>query len=417
MKQLILALTVMLTATGAYAQGKKSLVDIDKELKQTKSSTTAMALIESIAETVPQTDEEVAALGRLMDKYPAQGQRAMSKIKDPKLAKAVMKESDRQALKIKAVRTKGEDNLTISDRQDYLNSYLNSAAAIDVLSKLNNKAVVPLLRSYLQDEDLSRFASVALGRLGDTASLDSMLGNIGHGKDVDLSGYGDQGLVRVVEELDKSVTDTKRKDALIDQIKGSASPERKRMLKDLALNHKDARVRDRSGLALLNSIMVNPEAGDNMFVSEWVGKTKNDEAGYWAVSSVRVSHGNGAKPLNKSTIALLADVMRTSSYSPTRSEAAQSLGIFRVGEAATYLKECAYLDKDYTVRNECRFSYWRITGEVPSAFNASDALALKKRLDNPRTHQFYEKLGETDQDKLYFLSLKHAFDEYARNNK
>jgi len=75
MNRLIIAFTILLTASSAYAQSRRSLKDIDQELKQTKSTATAMVLIESIAETVPQTDEDVAILGRLMDKYPPRGRR------------------------------------------------------------------------------------------------------------------------------------------------------------------------------------------------------------------------------------------------------------------------------------------------------------------------------------------------------
>ena len=100
MTKLIIVLSVLLTASSASAQSRRSLKDIDKELKQTKSTATAMALIESIADTPPQTDEEVAILGQLLDKYPSQGQKIFTKIKDPKLTKAVMDECDRQATKL-----------------------------------------------------------------------------------------------------------------------------------------------------------------------------------------------------------------------------------------------------------------------------------------------------------------------------
>ena len=78
MNKLIIAFTVIFMSTGAYAQKHKSLKEIDKELQQTKSTTTALALIESIGETTPETDEDVAALGQLMDKYPTQGQKALA---------------------------------------------------------------------------------------------------------------------------------------------------------------------------------------------------------------------------------------------------------------------------------------------------------------------------------------------------
>ena len=390
MNKIIIVLTITLMSLNVSAQSHRSLKEIDREFKQTTSTAAAAGLVESIAGTVPQTDEDVAILGQLMDKYPVQGQRALARIKDPKLGGAVMKECDRQAQKLKTIRSKGGNDLTLKERQDYLNGYMNSAAAIDTLSRLNTKDAIPLLRGYLQDEDLSRFASVALGRLGDAESLNGMLGNIGHGKDIDLSGYGDKGLVRVVQELNTPDGDFKRKEALISQIKGSASPERKRMLKDLALNHKDPRMRDRCALALLNSMLVNPEPGDNAFISEWVGRTKNDESGYWAVSSISVSHGNGDKPLDKSTRALLVDVMRNSTYSPTRSEAAQDLGMFKVTEALPYLEECIKIKisrlnevLDSHLRGVCRRSYWQISGKVPAIFNVDEVAYIEKILTTP----------------------------------
>ena len=417
MNKLIIALTIILMATSAQAQTRKSLKDIDKELKQTKSTATAMALIESIGETTPQTDEDVATLGQLMDKYPTQGHKALNKISDKKLSGAVIKECGRQTKKLKAARSKGESNLTVQDRQDYLNGYMNSAAAINVLAKLNSKDAIPALRGYLQDEDLSRFASLALGRLGDSESLNGMIGNMGHGKNVDLSGYGDKGLVRVVEELDKPDSDVKRKDALIGQIKGSASPERKRLLKDLALKHQDSRVRDRAGLALLNSIMVNPEAGDNAFIAEWVDRTKNDETGYWAVTSISVSHGNGAKPLDKNNIAILVDVLRTSTYSPTRSEAAQGLGMFKVQEALPYLEECLAKDKDANIRGHCRESYWKISGKVPAVFHPEDVITTGENLSNPEAEKNISGLRKNDPARLFREARRKAYEEYMLNHK
>jgi len=414
MTKLIIAFTVLFTASSAFAQSRRSLKDIDKELKQTKSTATSLALIESIGETIPQTDEEVAVLGQLMDKYPIQGQKAAAKIKDPNLAKAAMKECDRQVAKIKVVRAKGKGVLADKDRQEYLSGYMNSAAFIGALVNLKDKSAIPMLRGYLQDEDLSKLASMALGRLGDTESLDGMLDNIGHGKEVDLSGYGDKGLVRVVQELAKPGADAKRKDSLINEIKGSASPERKRMLKDLALNHKDARVRDRSALALLNSIMVNQEPGDQAFISDWVGRTKNDETGYWAVTSIRVSHDDGRKPLEAGLPALLINVLRTSTYEPTRQEAANTLGMFKVKEAAPYLEECAVKDGDSAVRGKCQFAYWTITNTIPPKFHPKDIEELESYYRYPHVIAAFEKMSETSPEDRFTLALRRAFNEHKK---
>lgn len=401
-------------AAGAQAQPGKSLVNLEKEIIQAKSTATATALIESMAETTPQTDADVAALGRLMDKYPTYGQKAASRIVGPNLASAVMKECARQVAKVMAVRGKRKNLVTDEDRQDYISGYMNSAALIGVLVKLKDKNSIPMLRGYVQDEDFSAIASVALGRLGDTESMERMLRNVGTGAPIDLSGYGDKGLVRVVEELDKPELDLKRKDALINQIKGSASPERKRMLKDLALKHKDPRVRDRSALALLNSIMANPEPGDQAFVSQWIARTKNEETGDWAAISIRVAHGNGARPLSPPMEALLVDLLQTSTRESVRGEAALDMGMFNVKGAAPYLKECLLHDKESSVRTECRHAYWKIMGNVPAEFHPADFSRQENYYKRPDVADSFSKKNAVNPEDQYPLSLKRAFDEYKK---
>lgn len=407
----------LLGGVNLYAGEKKSLADINSELKVTKSTSDAVVLLADMSSAVPETEKDMAALGEIMDKYSPLGQRLIVKIKDPKLAPALRKECDRQAGKFKAARGKGDANLTPADRQEYLNSYLNSAAAIDALSKLQDKEAVPQLRGYLQDPDLSVFASIALGRLGDDGSLDNMMGNMGHGNKVDLSGYGDKGLVRVVEELDKPITDSKRKDALIDQIKGSSSPERKRLLKDLALNHKDARVRDRCGQALLNSIMVNPESGDSEFINNWVKKTKNENDGDWAVMSIRVSRGNGTLPIDQSTIATLIDVLLTSTQFSSRNEAASILGIYKIKESLPYLEECIAKDKQYGVRVACREAYLKTAGRLPPIFNNEDAAETNKLVKDSDFDKTTAEFSSKDPIRKYREALKSAFQEYEKNHK
>ena len=412
MKKIFVFAGSLLLCGGLHAQNKRSLVDIDKELKQAKSTATAEALIESIADATPQTDEDVSVLGRLMDKYPAQGQKALRRLKDPRLGGAILKECDRQATKIKKVRAKANIALTAEDRQDYLSGYMSITALVGALVNLKDANAIPMLREYLKDEDLSSVASVALGRLGDNESMEVMLKRMGAGTPIDLAGYGDKGLVRVVEELDKPGVDLKRKNALVEQIKGSASPARKRILKDLALKHSDPRVRDRSALALLNSIMVNQEPGDQLFVSEWIKKTKNDETGDWAVISIRVSHGNGTKPLSPAMEALLVELLQTSSRETIRNEAAQDLGMFNVKGALPYLKDCLIQDTESSVRTECRYAYWKITGNVPAEFHPADAKRQAGYYKRPDVVETFSRKSDLNPDDRYSLALKRAFEEY-----
>ena len=414
MNKYVIVFIILLLAARAQARGIK---DISAELKQTKSTATAQALIESIAETTPQTDEDVAALGQLMDKYPTQGQKALAGIKDPKLAKAVMSECDRQATKMKAIRAKGKDTLDTTTRQEYLNAYMNSAAAIGALTNMKNKDAVPLLRGYLQDEDLSRLASEALGRLGDTESMENMLGNIEQRKNIDLSAYGDKGMVRIVEEINKPGIEPKRKYALIAQIKGSKSPERKRLLKDLALNHPDGGVRDQAGQALLNSIVVNPETADNPYIADWATKTKNTDSGYWAVSAISISHDYGDKPLEDDLAKVLIDVLKTSTEWVNRQEAARALGIFRVKDSLPVLVECSQKDSNSSTRGACQFSYWKITGEIlPTMFNPKDIKEFNEHFSSPG-YINYRATARDSEDKKYMETLESAFNKYKELHK
>lgn len=295
---------------------------------------------------------------------------------------------------------------------------MNSAAAIGALANMKNKDAVPLLRGYLQDEDLSRFASVALGRLGDTESMENMLGDIEQRKNIDLSAYGDKGMVRIVEELNKPGVALKRKYALIRQIKGSKSPERKRLLKDLALNHPDAGVRGQSGQALLNSIVVNPETADNPYIAEWVKKTKNTDSGYWAVSSISISHDYGDKPLEDELARVLIDVLQTSTEWVNRLEAARALGIFRVKDSLPALIECSQKDSNiHGVRGDCRFSYWKMTGELlPTMFSPKDIKESDEYFSSPE-YLHHRTITHDLDHKKYMETLENAFNKYKELHK
>jgi len=162
--------------------------------------------------------------------------------------------------------------------------------------------------------------------------------------------------------------------------------------------------------------MVNSEPGDNAFIAEWVGRTKNDETGYWAVTSIRVSHGNGASPLDKDTIALLVDVLRTSTYLPTRDAAAESLGMFRIQEALPYLEECITKDKDHSVRGQCTDAYFQISGKIPPIFHPDDAVYIEKMIKNPEYAQITSGFMKNSPTRLYREALQNAVKEYRRNH-
>lgn len=413
MTKLIIALAVFLTASSASAQSRRSLKDIDKELKQTKSTATAIALIESIANTPPQTDEEVAVLGQLMDKYPTQGQKALAGIKDPKLARLIIQELNRQHVILQTVRAKDKKTKNYKDREEQLNSSLNSQALIQTLVNLKNTEAIPVLRAYLDDTDLSRSASIALGQLGDDASLNTMLVAIEKNKNVDLSGYGDKAFVKIISELDKPGITDKRKMALINQIKGSRSPERKKALKELALHHKDEDVRNRSGQAFLNAMLLNPEDGDSDFLYEWMSKGIKDPYAGWSLTALRIYFPDKDRPLEKRFVPVLIEILTKAPYG--RSEAAQLLGACKVKEALPYLEKCISEDKDHSARGNCVGAYYNLTGEVPPIFHPADAKEFEEDLTEPHTIEFYGKRPDSDPDKKFHLLRIKALEEYKRN--
>lgn len=324
-----------------------------------------MALIASIAETTPQTDEDVSTLGQLMDKHPTQGQKALAGIRDPKLAKAVMKECDRQVAKFRADKDKDWKTLPEAQRWEKYNALLNSHAMIVTLGTLKNKEAIPLLKQYITPEydgTLSYAASQALGRIGDESALDEMVRDIGKTKEIDLSAFGDKAFVKIIKELDEPNINGKRKFALINQIKGSRSPERKKALKELALKHKDEDIRSRSGQALINAMLVNPEDGDSDFLYAWVPKAINDLDAGWSLTALRIHFPDKNRSLEKRFIPVLLDIIKKSQYGSSRSNAAEILGACKIKESVPYLEE-ALMDKDSGTRSSALIALENIIGK------------------------------------------------------
>lgn len=417
MKKLMFSIIAMLMCGSVHAQTTKTLSELDKAFKQAKSSDTIMALMGDLEQAVPATEADMAILGDFLDKYPEPARKAVLNIKNRKLTKSVIMECERRVKTFQTLRSKGANNLTGEDRESHINSHMNSAALIGALANLKDKAAIPLLRSYLQDKDLSVFASTALGRMGDNEAFEEMIGDIEKRDNIDLSGYGDKGLTRIIEELNKPGIKAERKFALIRQIKGSKSPERKRLLKDLALNHPDAGVRSRSSQALLNSMLVNPDPADDSYILEWIKKSKNADSGYWAVSSISISHNYGERPLSPELAGALIDVLKTSTFEPSRLDAARALGIFKVRESLAELVECTQKDKKSSVRGACSFSYWKITGEIQSVmFHADDIEKFTKKFSGQDYIQS-QSTGPETEGKQFMSALEKAFGEYKNLKK
>ena len=417
MNKIAVAIAFLFIATGAYAQGRKSLKDIDKELKQTKSTATAMALIESIADTPPQTDEDVAVLGQLMDRYPAQGQKALIQIKDPKLAKAVMKECDRQVLKFKADKDKDWKTLPETQRREKLTALLNTQAMIVTLGNLKNKETLPYLKQYITPEYdgiLSYEASQAIGKIApDDPTVFEELWNKQGVKSISYNAYGKSVLKEVAEKMqDQNVPQTekrrilgKAKPALL----SGKDPEEKKLIKDILRNHPDKEFRYEVAIAMVHAAMNNPETVDKAFIVDWVKNEKGD-AVVWAPHIMDKLWGNEFVPS-------LTDMLMNSSYYTARSAAAELLGRRQIKESLPYLEECIVNDKEEHVRSECQTAYWKITGIIPARFHPDDFNDLDSYYTSPRIQNKINKLKDSNPDKQYFMGLIKALEEFKRSQK
>ena len=417
MTKLIIVFSVLLTVSGAHAQSRRSLKDIDKELKQTKSTATAMALIESIAETVPETDDDVATLGQLMDKYPTQGQKALGKIKDPKLAKAVMKECDRQVGKFKGDKDKDWKTLPEAQRHEKFNALLNTHAIIATLGNLKNKEALPFLKQYITPEYdgvLSYEASKAIGRIApDDPVVFKELWEKQGVKSISYNAYGKSVLKEVAEKMQDPNVPQSEKDKLLGKANVSLlsgkDPEEKRLIKDIVRNHPNRWLRQDAGIAALHALSNRRDSDDVEFVLDWT-KDPKDPASGWAMYYIRDN-------CDSKFIPVLFKYLKESDYGSTRANAAIALGQNKIKESLPYLEECIVKDKESNVRGECRSAYWKIAGRIPAKFHPDDFSDLNSYYKSPRIQNVINKLKDNDPDKQYSLSLIDALEEYRRTPK
>lgn len=417
MNKLIIAFTLFLTASSAFAQSRRSLKDIDRELKQTKSTATALTLIESIAETIPQTDEEVSVLGQLMDKYPAQGQKALAGIKDPKRAGAIMKECDRQVGKFKADKDKDWKTLPEAQRHEKFNALQNTHAMIDALGNLKNKEALPFLKQYITQEydgTLSYKASQAIGRIApDDPTVFKELWDKQGIKNISYNAYGKSVLREVAQKMqDPNVSQEEKHRALVKSkasLLSGKDLEEKKLLKDIVLNHPDEDLRKEAGIAMLHSLSNKHDPEDIDFVLKWT-KNPKDPASGWAMYYIRDNFNSKFTPV-------LLKYLKESDYGSTRSNAAEVLGRNNIKEALPYLAECVVKDNDSSVRGACRNAYFDMSGKIPSDFNPEDIKEFERDSLNPVITEYYAKKKPDNPDLKYHEALKKAIDEYRQSHK
>ena len=178
-------------------------------------------------------------------------------------------------------------------------------------------------------------------------------------------GDSDKTLLKILSELDNPGISKERKVALLNQIKGSKSPEQKKILKELALKHKDEDIRKRSRLALINAMLANPEDGDSDFLYNWLSSSIDDPNAAGALTAVRKYFPDKHKPIESRFIPVITGILGKGKYGRTRSKAAGLLGACKITTTLPYLQECVLKDADAVVRGACGNAYYTISGESP----------------------------------------------------
>lgn len=418
MRKIFMFAGCLLMCGGLHAENRKSIVDIGKELKQAKSTTTIAALLETFAETTPQTSDDVAVLGQLMDKYPAQGQKALMKIKDPKLAKAVETECAKKIGQFKGNKDEDWLKLPAEERARNINAYAASQAMMGTLGKLKNRDSLPFLKRYIAaeyDGILSYTASKAIGAIApDDPAVFQELWNNNDVKHINYNAYGKSLLKEVAQKRQDPGVSSGEKDRILAKsnipLLGGRSKEEKALMKDILLNSTDSALREEVSIAMVHAVLNNREEADKEFVLKW-SKRENSLAQNDVVHVMDMVW-------DVKFIPELIRILRTGANVSVRMAAARSLGRHQVKESLPELKDCVQNDKDGDVRGACRHNYYAVAGNMPGVFHPADVTYFEKQFKDPRTIAFFLKLKENDPDKIEHLALKRSLEEFvARGSK
>lgn len=238
-----LMVTIILVTSLLCAEPVLNLKQIEAEMKTVKDEARFMELLKLIGETQPKTEEDIVVLSRLMDRFPDKGSKAVLTIKDPNLAKYIIKECKKKIEKCERFMKKYpseevREKLPRDEIRPIQNMLKNVRMLMWELGELNNKEAVPFLRQYLKtdtspdDDDsfygtLRSFASEAIDKIDEEIPLPEL-----------------------VKKLDAPDITSDDKAKIIKQISLSKDPEKKKVLKELASEHKDKDVRFRCAAAL-----------------------------------------------------------------------------------------------------------------------------------------------------------------------
>ncbi len=303
---------------------------------------------------VPTTPEEVRVIAQEMEgPLFAQAQEMMSKINDKALIPVLLEVF---ADKVKKIQNWSNDDFKAmgeTNGKDAQRRLGNVEVLVMAFGEMRDPRAISALKEASRIDVLKYQATTALGRIGDEGTLDELMQRADKEKDINVAAFGDKALMRIVKEINDPATTPNRRGALINQIPASTKPEAVAVIKDLALNNPDKKVRDQAGLVLVNSMSLNPKIVDPEFIAKWVESVEGVNQS-WAIYGME-------KNWDARYVPILRKILLNGASFSARANAARVLGEFKVQEAIPDLEK-ALLDDDSGVRGKVRTALIEMLG-------------------------------------------------------
>jgi len=376
MRLLIAIVSILMLGNGAQAAEGKPVRAQLKEVKAASQQTEKTKLLDDLEKMTPQTTDDVLALVDELDgPLSPIVQKILAKTTNKDLAPALIDAVEKQSVGLKSLSETDFRKMGIEERKREVNRRIGLTALVETLGILGDRRAIGPLKKLLDDESLVYPASTALSRLANESEFNELISRMDQQRNINLAGITSGRLRKIVAEFDDPKASDKKKGALLNQIKGSRDPEVNRALKELALRHKDVDVRAQAGLALANSIAVDPSLGDPGFIMQWAGMETKDLQEDWAKGWIVYAID---KAWDDRYIPVLITFLIKNRASSTRSESARILGKHKAQEAVPYLEEAMKNDPDPNVRGFAWGALKDITGRTYMLHNPDD---IKQRIE------------------------------------
>lgn len=381
MRAVILGLMILVAVgNGAWAQSQQSVKELVEGIKRSEKESDRKRLEQQLSERTPQKAEDVETLANELEgPLSPLAQKVLAKTTSRDLVPALMSACEKKSVGLKNLKEEDFAKLTPAERSREIGRRLGLTGLINTLGNLKDPRSVELLKKFLEVEGLQYPASTALSRMGDEAIFKELLQRSKTQRDINLSSIKERNLREIVAEIDDPGTSPSGRGRLMGQIKGSKDPAVNAYLRNLILTHKNGEVRQQAGLALMNSLRLDPNAADEDFMVQWLSapsQTWEEDLGKgWAVLAV-------SKNWKASYVPLLIGMLQNNKSWSSRADAARVLGEKKVAEAVPYLEYATKYDSESAVRSASRRALISITGRTYLLVHPEDVKNRMKLLSD-----------------------------------